>query len=185
VSSPPRPWQRLRRGLEHDYRIAKVRSDIYADPRTGHEHPRLLIDMPDWVNIIALTPGNDIVLVRQFRFGTGESTLEIPGGLVDAGEDPAVAAVRELEEETGYVPGRVEALGSLKPNPALQGNTCYSFLARDCVQKHGGRPDEGEDLTVELHPYADVPRLVREGHITHAIIVAAFHLARLHADAAR
>ncbi|MDC0714429.1 NUDIX hydrolase [Stigmatella sp. ncwal1] len=185
MSQNPRPWLRLRRGLEHDYRIAKVRNDIFADPRTGHEHPRLLIDTPDWVNVIALTPEDQLVLVRQFRFGTCQSTLEIPGGLVDAGEDPAVAAARELEEETGYVASRVVALGDVNPNPALQGNRCYSFLALDCVKHHGGRPDEGEDLLVELHPHADVPRLILEGHITHAMVVVAFFLERLRAEAAR
>jgi 8-oxo-dGTP pyrophosphatase MutT (NUDIX family) len=183
VSQTVKPWLRLRQGLEHDYRVLKVREDRWADPRSGQEHPRVLVDCADWVNVIAVTPEEQLVLVRQFRFGTQAVTLEIPGGMVDPGEDPAAAAVRELEEETGYVPGRVVPLSSVHPNPALQPNQCFSYLALDCVKRHEGRQDAGEDIAVELHPRADLPRLILEGHITHSLVVVAFFLERLRAEA--
>ncbi|XXF79828.1 NUDIX hydrolase [Myxococcaceae bacterium GXIMD 01537] len=181
----PRPWPRLRRGLEHDYRVLKVRQDILMDPRTGHEHPRVRVEGPDWVNVIAVTPRDELILIRQYRCGIDAGTLEIPGGCVDPGEDPAAAALRELEEETGYVAGRLEPLGAVHPNPAIQPNRCHSFLALDCERRHAGHPDDGEDILVELHPRADVPRLILEGHMTHALVVVAFFLERLRADAGR
>jgi ADP-ribose pyrophosphatase len=181
--SPIPSWPRLRRGLEHDYHVIKVRQDVVADPRTGHEHPRVLIDSPDWVNVIAVTKDDQLVLIRQYRFGIDETTLEIPGGMVEPGEDPAVAAARELEEETGYVPGRVVKLGQVHPNPALQGNRCHSYLALDCVKAHEGQQDLGEDIAVELHPRSHVPRLILGGAITHSLVVVAFFLEHLRAEA--
>jgi ADP-ribose pyrophosphatase len=182
--NPLQPWPRLRRGLEHDFRVIKVRQDVVADPRTGHEHPRVVIDSPDWVNIIAVTKDEQLVLIRQYRFGIAATTLEVPGGMVEPGEDPAEAAARELEEETGYVPGRVVRLGQVHPNPAIQSNRCHSFLALDCVKVHEGKQDAGEDIVVELHPRSAVPQLILSGTISHSLVVVAFFLEHLNAGAA-
>ena len=178
MSSPP-PWKKVREGQPRDYRIFRVREDEVEDPRNGSLHQRVLIDSPDWVNIIPVTATGQVVLIRQFRFGTWSSTLEIPGGMVESGEDPLSAATRELEEETGYRPAEVRALGWVHPNPALQGNRCHCYLALGCERVHAGRPDSGEDIQVELRDRAGIPALIRSGEITHSLVVAAFHLESL------
>jgi len=174
-----RPWKRVRQGEDHDFRIFRVREDQVEDPRNGALHPRVHVEAPDWVNIIPVTGGGELVLVRQFRFGTWAPTLEIPGGMVEPGEDPGAAATRELEEETGYRPAEVLPLGFVHPNPAFQANRCHSFLALGCERVHGGRPDAGEDIRVELRRREEIARLIHDGEITHSLVVAAFHLESL------
>ena len=174
--SGPRSWKKTRLGEPRDYGILRVREDEVEDPRDGSLHPRVYIDSTDWVNVIPVTLTGQVVLIRQFRFGVWSPTLEIPGGMVDAGEDPAAAAARELEEETGYRPAEVRALGWVHPNPALQGNRCFSYLALGCEQVHSGHQDVGEDIHVELRDRAEIPALIRAGEITHSLVVAAFHL---------
>lgn len=177
--SGPRSWKKTKQGPARDYRIFQVREDEVEDPRDGSIHARVFIDSVDWVNVIPVTAAGQLVLIRQFRFGTWSNTLEIPGGMLEPGEDAAAAAARELEEETGYRPSEVLPLGWVHPNPALQGNRCHSFLALGCERVHGGRPDAGEDIQVELRDRADVPGLIRAGEITHSLVVAAFHLESL------
>lgn len=173
---PIRPWKLLTEQVRLDFRIFRVRQLTVADPRSGAEHPRVVLDATDWCNVIAVTKDAQVVLIRQFRFGTWSPTLEIPGGMVDEGEDPQAAAVRELEEETGYRPGRVIPLGAHHPNPAILGNRLHTYLALDCERVHGGNQEESEDIAVELYPRADLPRLVQEGAITHSLVLAAFLL---------
>jgi 8-oxo-dGTP pyrophosphatase MutT (NUDIX family) len=166
-----------------DFHVLKVREDLVADPRDGSEHARVVIESPDWVNIIPVTPQGKVVLIRQFRSGIWSDTLEIPGGMVESGEKPIDAAKRELEEETGYRPGQVDLLGFVHPNPAIQPNRCYSYLAVGCEKVHQGRQDAGEDILIELFERAEVPRLILTGEITHALVVCAFHLEALRAKA--
>jgi 8-oxo-dGTP pyrophosphatase MutT (NUDIX family) len=157
----------------------RVREDVFADPRDGSEHARVIIEADEWANVVAITPDDKIVMVRQFRFGSGEDALELPGGVVDAGETPEAAVVRELEEETGYRPTTVEAVGWLWSNPAHFTNRVHTFVARGCERIHDGRLEGAEDLSVELVDRSAIPRLVREGAIRHALHVAALHLALL------
>jgi len=183
VSGSPRPppWKLLRSGPALDFHVLKIREDLVADPRDGSEHARVVIDSPDWVNIIPVTAEGKVVLIRQFRSGIWSDTLEIPGGMVESGEEPIDAAKRELEEETGYRPGQVELLGFVHPNPAIQPNRCYSYLAVGCEKVHQGKQDAGEDILIELFERAEIPHLILTGEITHALVVCAFHLEALRA----
>ena len=106
-----------------------------------------MIDAVDWVNVIALTPDDLLVLVEQYRHGTNTVELEIPGGMVDRGDaSPVVAGVRELREETGYEGENARILGKIFPNPAIQSNTCFTVLVENCRPKHALEFDHGEGV---------------------------------------
>lgn len=169
----PRPWTRVAQRSERDYRIFRTRTLDVLDPRNGTPYVRTVIDAPDWVNVIPVTAAGEVVLVRQFRFGTWTNTLEIPGGMLDPGEDALAAAARELEEETGFCPARVRPIGVSHPNPAIFVNRLHSFVAEDCVKVHAGKQDGSEDIQVVLVPKGELPGLVRSGAITHSLVLAA------------
>jgi ADP-ribose pyrophosphatase len=169
-----RPWEVLgSRGLQ-EFPILRLRQDRCVSPRTGAAHDLVVLEAPDWVNIVALTPDEQVVLIRQWRFGAREVTLEIPGGMVDPGEAPGEAARRELLEETGYAAAEWIELGSIQPNPAILNNRCHTFLARGCVVAGAQAQIETEDISVELQPLAAVPRLLADGAISHALVAVAF-----------
>jgi ADP-ribose pyrophosphatase len=179
VTGGPAPWRLVREDEPLDFHILQIRSLVAADPRDGSEHERVVIETPDWVNVLALTAADEAVLVRQFRFGVWAQTLEIPGGLVDPGEQPLATAARELEEETGYRAAELRLLGWSHPNPALHPNRIHHVLATGCERVHAGKPEAAEDIAIELVPRNALPALVRSGQITHGLVLAALHHAWL------
>lgn len=171
------PWEKLDSTLRDSYKVFHVRQTRSRSPQTGRVHDFYVIESSPWVNIIPLTPEGQIVFVQQYRHGTEDITLEVPGGMVDPGDaSPLEAGRREMREETGYDTGTIIELGSVAPNPAIQNNRCYTYLALD-VQPNG-RPalDTTEEIDVVLVDPADVPELIISGRITHALVVAAFYL---------
>ncbi len=158
-----------------DCRVFTVRADESRRLSDGNEAEFFVIENPDWVNIIALTANDEVVLIEQFRHGTKETALELPGGMIDPGESPEAAARRELLEETGYTSDNWTEIGRSRPNPALQNNTIYHFLARDCVKTAEVRFDEHESISTTLAGLEDVHRLVRSGDIDHSLVISAFY----------
>ncbi|MCX7982615.1 MAG: NUDIX hydrolase [Syntrophales bacterium] len=169
-----KPWPLIESRYESNYRIFSLRRDRVRSPRTNGVYDFFTLETPAWVNIIPITKDGQVVMVRQWRHGIREMTLEIPGGMVEGDADPREAAVRELREETGYESTDIISLGFVHPNPAIQNNACHTFLALDCELVGPPHQDEKEDIAVELVPLKDIPRLIFEGVISHALVICAF-----------
>lgn len=178
------PWKKTDTEVLAETSIFTLKKSRVENPRTGAGFLAYTLDCPDWVNVIAFDKAGGVILVKQYRLGVERPTLEIPGGMVDPGETHTQAGVRELLEETGYAPGRVVELGFVAAQPAFQNNRCHTILALNCERTAELNPDQGEDLTVEVHPLAEIERMMREHEIDHGLVLAAFMRYRLWKEAA-
>jgi ADP-ribose pyrophosphatase len=171
----PLPWTRSASERVLETPIFGLERAQLVSPRTGHLHDFYLLACPDWCNIVPITDGGDVVMVKQHRHGIQEETLELPGGMIDPeDQNPLEAARRELLEETGYRAHQIESIGIIAPNPAMQTNRCHSFLARGVRLEQSPHLDSGEDIEVVRVPLAEIPDRVARGEISHALVVVAF-----------
>ena len=165
-------WSRRKTRVLQETRILDFCETTELSPYTGKEHNFVFVDSPNWVNLVPITRHDEIVMIRQYRHGSQGVTLEIPGGMVDAGESPGVAAMRECEEETGYSATEVHSLGVLNPNPALFNNalhTYYAFVEESDADAHCS---ETEVIEVELVAIDRLESLLLDGSIDHALVCA-------------
>lgn len=142
-------------------------------PIRGSEGDFYILKTRDWVNVIPVTPDGEIVMVRQYRFGIEEMSWEIPGGIMDEGEDPLVAGARELREETGFVTDSFRVLGKVAANPAILDNYCHFVWADGVKLEADLRWDEHEEIETRLFPIDEIYAMAHRGEIKHSLVVAA------------
>ncbi len=170
------PWPTRRSRRLGTFPIFSLRVDTRTSPRTGRDLDFYVLESRDWVNVVARTRRGALVMIRQFRHGSGAVELEIPGGAIDpADPDPVAAGIRELREETGYEGSRGRVIGSVRPNPAFLDNNCYTVLVEDCALARRPSPDQGEDIATRLMDLRQVRSAIAQGAISHALVIAAFH----------
>lgn len=172
-----KPWK----VLESSYFRPRLRLDKVELPN-GKFLDATIFEFRAWANVIALTKNNEVVLIKQYRHGVEKVLWEIPGGVVEDDEDPMEGVKRELLEETGYTASKFIQVGALYPNPAIQTNTMYCFLALDAELMGEQELDDGEDIEVHLVPLNELVAMTKRGEFPHALQVAALFQALAYLD---
>ncbi len=179
MTEKPETWKKTSSRQIADCRVFKVREDVCERHGEQGQATFFVIENPDWVNIIALTKDTQVVLIEQFRHGTEETVLEIPGGMVDQGEQPAKAARRELREETGFTSDEFVLLGRSRPNPAIQNNWIYHYAAFNCEKNAKTSFDENESITTKIASMTEIDEYIERGDISHSLVLTAFYRYKL------
>jgi len=192
------PFDELEAGELMQRRIFALRQDRVKSQRTGRETHVDRLFCPDWVNVVAFTAADELLLVRQWRFGSAEFSIEIPAGAVEPGEDPVVGGLRELAEETGYTPddpGAVVLLGATRPNAAFMNNRCSTIFVPRVSKTLPQNLDPTEEVEVLSVPRAELDALMRQGArrcaagaaptatdglLDNSLVLVALHLWKLH-----
>lgn len=174
------PWVTTREEVEYTTKIFKLLSREMKIESEDHSATFSVLNAPDWVNIVPLTENGEVVLVEQYRYGTEEPTLELPGGMVDPGENPRECSERELLEETGFKAASWTDLGKVSSNPAILTNYTHTWLAEGCVKVQEQQLDGNERIHVHLVPLDEFLRLIHTGHVHHSLVVAAMAKFMLH-----
>lgn len=168
-------WQRIASKYLVREKWATLRVDTCKLQNGAIKDDYYVLEYPNWVNAIALTEENKLILVRQYRFAADIVSLEVPGGVIDDGEMPETAIVRELQEETGYSFESCELIATLYPNPATSTNKTFTYLLKGGKKTHEQHLDEHEILNVEEYTIDEVKDLLKNNQIDQALHVAALH----------
>ncbi len=180
-------WENKESALVANCRVFSVYRNFAQSPNKGDVRDFYVLKLFNWANIIPITEDGQVVLVKQYRHGTSQVTLEIPGGIVDLEDsDTKETARRELFEETGYESQELIFIGRHNPNPALQDNFCDTYLALNAKQTASPSFDkEGyEQIELALVPLSSIPQLITNGDIAHGVVITAFYFLGLYENKA-
>ena len=173
-------WSILKRQQVADYNIFSLHKKQVRSPRTGEIREMLCLHFPDWVLILALTRQQEVVMIRQYRHGTEQVCLELPGGLVDPDDtSPESSAQRELLEETGFTVSNIRLIGECYPQPAVLSNRCFFYLAEDAVKTRQQKLDAGEDIEILTVPLKEIQAKIESNEIDHGMVLLAFFFFRI------
>ncbi len=173
-AATPSHWNTVDEQPHADCKVFQVLKRRCVHPVDQREGTFYVIDSSDWVQVLALTPEHNLLMVQQYRFGSGTLSWEVPGGVMDATDaNPEAAAVRELAEETGYCGDAAEILAWCHPNPAIQTNRTHFVLIRNCRRVRTPQPDPHEELAVRECTVDEALRMAASGQIRHAIALNA------------
>jgi 8-oxo-dGTP pyrophosphatase MutT (NUDIX family) len=174
-----KPWQVLGSKLLISERWLQLREDRVR-LANGFEIDRFhVIHGPDWASVLCVTEASEVVLVRQYRHGITQTSLELPAGVIEANETPEEAARRELAEETGYESDDWVRIQTVSTEPARHTTQAHFYCARGARRTRQPSPEESEVLEVVKVPLAELARLVTDGAIVHGVHVGAI-LSALH-----
>ncbi|OGV36215.1 MAG: hypothetical protein A2020_12505 [Lentisphaerae bacterium GWF2_45_14] len=173
-------WKRIDKEIVFETPVFNLFREKSRSLRTGAENDFYYFACVDWVNVAAITPDKHLVMIRQFRHGSERWEMEIPGGGIDRSDsNPVEGGVRELFEETGYRGSNARIIGKVCPNPALQGNFCYTVMIENAVKVSEPEMEATEDIETTLIPLAELRNMIKEGIVTHGLVLNALHFLEL------
>lgn len=167
MSSEKKEWTCVKSESGPNLKLFKARFDHMLNPRNDQTERMIILESPDSVNVVPITQEGKIIFVRQYRFGIEEYTLELPGGIVDPGEDHGIAAQRELQEETGYSSKQWSYLGKVASNPVFMDSYIHHWVAKDAALTHEVTLDAGEDVEWMALSIDEVKKKLMKGDFQH------------------